>query len=200
RQEFTDRLVARTRGLRVGPGLDEETEMGPLIHPEQVERVAGYVRVGKEEGARLIFGGSPLDKGIHAAGCFFEPTIFDRVTPDMRIAQEEIFGPVLSILEVKGGIFEAIEVANDSRFGLSSSVYTRDVNAAFAAIEGIEAGITYINGPTIGAEIQLPFGGVKETGNGHREAGTAVYDVFTEWKSVYVDYSGRLQKAQIDPQ
>ena len=196
--DFTERLVARARELRVGNGLDESIEMGPLVNEGQVRTVSEYVEIGKGEGARLAIGGSPLTEGDHAKGHFFQPTIFDRVEPGMRIAQEEIFGPVLSVIEVDGGLEQAIAVCNDSRFGLSSSIYTRDVNAAFRAIDGIEAGITYVNGPTIGAEVQLPFGGVKETGNGHRESGTAVYDVFTEWKSVYVDYSGRLQKAQID--
>ena len=192
-----ERLVERARGVRIGPGLDEESEMGPLINQAQVEVVEKYVQIGKDEGAQLVAGGNRLEEGGHGKGSYFEATVFDKVTPKMRLAQEEIFGPVLSVLEVDD-LAEAIQVANDSRFGLSSSIYTQDVNAAFRAIEGIEAGITYVNGPTIGAEVQLPFGGMKETGNGHRESGTAVYDVFTEWKSVYVDYSGRLQKAQID--
>jgi len=155
------------------------------------------MEIGRQEGARVLIGGSAYDSGVCANGFFFEPTILDRVTPNMRVAQEEIFGPVLSVIEVPD-FDAAIAVLNDTRYGLSSSIYTADVNRAFRAMRDIEAGITYVNGPTIGAEVHLPFGGVKDTGNGHREAGTTVYDIFSEWKSVYVDYSGRLQKAQID--
>ena len=153
---------------------------------------SGTFALGKHEGARLLTGGSCYDTGACANGYFFEPTIFDRVRPDMRIAQEEIFGPVLSIIEVSS-FEEALQVMNGTAYGLSSSIYTRDVDRAFRAMRDIEAGITYINGPTIGAEVHLPFGGVKDTGNGHREAGTTVYDIFTEWKSICVDYSGKLQ-------
>ncbi len=195
--EFTDRLVARARALRVGNGLDPATEMGPLVNAAALEKVERYVEIGKAEGARLLCGGERARPAGAPEGHFFAPTIFDRVRPDMRIAREEIFGPVLAIIEV-GSFEEAIGVHNDTRYGLSSSIYTRDVNRAFRAIRDLEAGITYVNGPTIGAEVHLPFGGVKETGNGHREAGPQVYDVFTEWKAVYVDYSGKLQKAQID--
>ena len=145
----------------------------------------------------MLTGGTVYEEREWVDGYFYRPTVFDRVTADMRIAQEEIFGPVLSIIEVNS-FEEAIAALNSTRYGLSSSIYTRDIARAFRAMRDIEAGITYINGPTIGAEVHLPFGGVKETGNGHREAGTAVYDVFTEWKSVYIDYSGRLQRAQID--
>jgi len=145
----------------------------------------------------VLTGGAIHDSGACANGIFFQPTIFDRVKPNMRIAQEEIFGPVLSIIEI-ASFDEAIAVLNGTAYGLSSSIYTNDVTRAFRAMRDIEAGITYINGPTIGAEVHLPFGGVKDTGNGHREAGTTVYDIFTEWKSIYVDYSGKLQKAQID--
>jgi len=196
-KKLTDMLVARARGLRIGDGLDESVDMGPLINEAAREKVLGYIDVGKREGARLLTGGAIYKSGSSANGFFFEPTIFDQVKPDMRIAQEEIFGPVLSILEVNS-FEEAIEVLNSTAYGLSSSIYTQDVTRAFRAMRDIEAGITYINGPTIGAEVHLPFGGVKDTGNGHREAGTTVYDIFTEWKSVYVDYSGKLQKAQID--
>jgi len=190
-------LVARARALKIGDGLDESVDMGPLINEAAREKVLGYIDVGKREGARLLTGGSIYESGSCDNGFFFEPTIFDQVKPDMRIAQEEIFGPVLSILEVNS-FEEAIEVLNSTTYGLSSSIYTQDVTRAFRAMRDIEAGITYINGPTIGAEVHLPFGGVKDTGNGHREAGTTVYDIFSEWKSVYVDYSGKLQKAQID--
>ena len=171
--------------------------MGPLINQAAREKVLRYIEIGKQEGARLLTGGAIHDSGACANGIFFQPTIFDRVKPNMRIAQEEIFGPVLSIIEI-ASFDEAIAVLNGTAYGLSSSIYTNDVTRAFRAMRDIEAGITYINGPTIGAEVHLPFGGVKDTGNGHREAGTTVYDIFTEWKSIYVDYSGKLQKAQID--
>jgi aldehyde dehydrogenase (NAD+) len=171
--------------------------MGPLINPAAREKVERYIDVGKNEGARLLTGGALYDQGACAHGWFFQPTIFDQVTPRMRIAQEEIFGPVLSVIEVKS-FEEAVEVLNGTAYGLSSAIYTADVGRAFRAMRDLEAGITYINGPTIGAEVHLPFGGVKDTGNGHREAGTTVYDIFTEWKSIYIDYSGKLQKAQID--
>jgi alpha-ketoglutaric semialdehyde dehydrogenase len=197
KQKITDALVARAEKIKIGDGLDESVEMGPLIHEAAREKVHGYVQIGKGEGARLLTGGTIYEEGQWINGWFYRPTIFNRVAPSMRIAQEEIFGPVLSIIEV-ASFEEAIAVLNGTRYGLSSSIYTRDVARAFRALRDIEAGITYINGPTIGAEVHLPFGGVKETGNGHREAGTTVYDIFSEWKSVYVDYSGKLQKAQID--
>ncbi len=197
RQRLTDMLVARAEKIRIGDGLDESVEMGPLINHAAREKVHRYVQIGKQEGARLLTGGSIYEEGKWVDGYFYRPTIFDQVTPSMRIAQEEIFGPVLSIIEVKS-LEEAIAVLNGTPYGLSSSIYTRDVERCFRAMRDIEAGITYINGPTIGAEVHLPFGGVKDTGNGHREAGTTVYDIFSEWKSIYVDYSGKLQRAQID--
>jgi aldehyde dehydrogenase (NAD+) len=171
--------------------------MGPLINEAARQKVHRYVQIGKNEGARLLTGGAICEEKDWMDGYFYRPTVFDQVKPTMRIAQEEIFGPVLSIIEVSG-FEEAIGVLNNSDYGLSSSIYTRDVARAFRALRDIQAGITYINGPTIGAEVHLPFGGVKDTGNGHREAGTTVYDIFSEWKSVYIDYSGKLQKAQID--
>jgi aldehyde dehydrogenase (NAD+) len=197
RQKLTEMLVARAQKLKIGDGMDESVEMGPLINEAAREKVQRYIEIGKREGARLLIGGSAHQEAGCINGYFFQPTIFDQVTPSMRIAQEEIFGPVLPIIEVKG-FEEAIEVLNGTSYGLSSSIYTNDVGRAFRAIRDIEAGITYVNGPTIGAEVHLPFGGVKDTGNGHREAGTTVYDIFSEWKSIYVDYSGKLQKAQID--
>lgn len=196
-REVAERLVALASKIRVGNGLDEGVEMGPLVSKEQLETVERYVEVGKKEGAKLLCGGKRLEGGAFARGHFHAPTVFTDVKPSMRIAREEIFGPVLSVIPVKG-LDEAIAVLNDTDYGLSSSIYTKDVARAFRAIRDIEAGITYVNGPTIGAEVQLPFGGVKGTGNGHREAGSAVLDFYTEWKSIYVDYSGRLQKAQID--
>jgi len=195
--KVTDALVARAEKIRIGEGLDESVEMGPLINQAAREKVLRYIDIGKQEGARLRTGGAIYAAGNCANGYFFQPTIFDQVKLTMRIAQEEIFGPVLSIIEI-GSFEEAIAVLNGTPYGLSSSIYTNDVTRAFRAMRDIEAGITYVNGPTIGAEVHLPFGGVKDTGNGHREAGTTVYDIFTEWKSIYVDYSGKLQKAQID--
>jgi aldehyde dehydrogenase (NAD+) len=196
-KQLTDRLVARAQQLKIGNGVNGDVDVGPLINQAARDKVLRYIEIGKHEGARLLTGGSCYDTGACANGYFFEPTIFDRVRPDMRIAQEEIFGPVLSIIEVSS-FEEALQVMNGTAYGLSSSIYTRDFDRAFRAMRDIEAGTTYINGPTIGAEVHLPFGGVKDTGNGHREAGTTVYDIFTEWKSIYVDYSGKLQKAQID--
>jgi aldehyde dehydrogenase (NAD+) len=197
KKKMTDMLAARAEKITIGDGLDESVEMGPLINQAAREKVERYVTIGKDEGARLVMGGAVYDQGNCKDGWFFQPTIFDQVMPRMRIAQEEIFGPVLSIIEVKS-FEEAIDVLNGTAYGLSSAIYTADVGRAFRAMRDIEAGITYINGPTIGAEVHLPFGGVKDTGNGHREAGTTVYDIFSEWKAIYVDYSGKLQKAQID--
>jgi aldehyde dehydrogenase (NAD+) len=196
-QKFVKMLVKRTKQLRLGYGNDKGVDVGPCINEGQRETVQSYVDIGKNEGAKLLCGGMvPEGKGLEK-GCFYEPTIFVNVKPEMRIAKEEIFGPVLSVLKVRS-LEEAIDVLNNTVYGLSSSIYTQDINSAFRAIRDIKAGITYINGPTIGAEAHMPFGGVKETGNGHREGGWTVYDFFTEWKTVYVDYSGKLQKAQID--
>jgi aldehyde dehydrogenase (NAD+) len=196
-KKVTDQLVEQARKIKTGDGLDESVEMGPLINDAARQKVLRYIDIGKQEGARLLTGGAIYDTGSATNGYFFQPTIFDQVKPGMRIAQEEIFGPVLSIIEIDS-FDEAIAVLNGTDYGLSSSIYTANVARAFRAMRDIEAGITYINGPTIGAEVHLPFGGVKDTGNGHREAGTTVYDIFSEWKSIYVDYSGKLQKAQID--
>ncbi|MCA9817731.1 MAG: aldehyde dehydrogenase family protein [Candidatus Obscuribacterales bacterium] len=196
-EKFVDMFVKRAKELKVGDGLDPSVDVGPVINKDQLKSINEYVKIGQDEGAKLLFGGKILDKGDHAKGCFHEPTIFGDVKPNMRIAQEEIFGPVVALIKVNS-FEEAIEVANGTEFGLSLSMYTQDVNRAFNAITDLESGIVYVNAPTIGAEIQLPFGGVKQTGNGHREAGTTAIDQFTEWKSIYVDYSGVLQRAQID--
>ena len=195
--EFVDRYVERAKALKVGNGLDETVEMGPAINENQLKTDLSYVEIGKAEGARLKCGGHRLDKGEYQSGYFMEPTVFVDVTPKMRIAQEEIFGPVVSILACDD-LEDAIEIANGIDYGLSSALYTKDVNRAFTAMRDLDAGITYINAPTIGAEVHLPFGGVKATGNGHREGGLGAIDFFSEWKSIYVDYSDRLQKAQID--
>ncbi len=195
KDEFITRLLAKTKSLRVGNGLLPETDIGPVINKAQLDKIEKYVRIGKEEGATLLLGGNRVDPGL--PGYFFEPTIFTDVRTEMKIAQEEIFGPVLSIITVSD-LDEAIEVANNIKYGLSSAIYTENIRNAFRAIEKLEAGITYVNAPTIGAEVHLPFGGIKGTGNGFREAGTEAIKEFTEVKAVYIDYSGRLQKAQID--
>jgi aldehyde dehydrogenase (NAD+) len=195
--KFVDMLVIAANKLRCGDGLDPKTDVGPLVNEGQLKTVESYVKIGLEEGAKLVCGGERDQSPQCANGWFHRPTIFTGVTPQMRLAQEEIFGPVLSVIKV-ADMDEAIRVANGVHYGLSSSIFTRDVNRAFRAMRDIEAGITYINGATIGAECHLPFGGVKDTGNGHREGGWAVYDFFSEVKTVYVDFSGRLQKAQID--
>jgi len=195
--EFVERYVDRAKRLKVGNGLDETVDMGPAVNENQLKTDLKYVEIGKGEGAKLVCGGNRLDKGDYQYGYFMEPTVFIDVDPKMRIAQEEIFGPVVSIIACDG-LEDAIEIANGIEYGLSSSLYTKDVNKAFSAIRDLYAGITYINAPTIGAEVHLPFGGVKATGNGHREGGIGAIDFYTEWKSVYVDYSDKLQKAQID--
>ena len=197
-KKFTQKLVERAAALRVGNGADQKTEMGPVINADAVHKILGYIEVGqKEDGAKLATGGRRLDQGAHAHGYFIEPTVFTDVAPGMRIAQEEIFGPVTAVIPTNS-LDEAIEIANGVRYGLSAAIYTADVNRAFRAMNDMYTGIFYVNSSTIGAEVHLPFGGTKATGNGHREAGTQVLDIFTEWKSVYVDYSGRLQRAQID--
>jgi alpha-ketoglutaric semialdehyde dehydrogenase len=195
--EFVERLVDRAKTLKIGNGLDESIDMGPAINESQLTTDLKYVGIGKDEGAKLLCGGNRLDSGEYQHGWFMQPTVFGDVDRKMRIAQEEIFGPVVSVMPCDG-LEDAISIANDIEYGLSSSIYTRDVNRAFQAMRDLYAGITYINAPTIGAEVHLPFGGVKATGNGHREGGIGAIDFYSEWKAVYVDYSDRLQKAQID--
>ncbi len=195
--KFLEMLVDRVSKLRLGDGLLPSTEVGPCVNKGQQETVAGYVRVGLEQGAKLLTGGTIPKGSTLDGGWFYAPTVFSEVKPDHRIAKEEIFGPVLSVLKA-GSLGEAVAILNDTIYGLSSSIYTANVNDAFRAIRDIKAGITYINAPTIGAEAHMPFGGVKQTGNGHREGGWTVYDFFSEWKTVYIDYSGGLQRAQID--
>ncbi len=193
---FMEQFVARTKALTVGNGLDPKVQMGPCVNRGQLETVEKYVKIGKEDGARLLAGGSRLG-GAHARGYFHEPTIFGDCSPTMRVAREEIFGPVVSVIPV-GSLEEAIEVGNSVEYGLSASIYTQDINNAFTAMREMYTGIFYVNAPTIGAETHLPFGGTKNTGNGHREACVQALEVFSEWKSIYVDYSGTLQRAQID--
>jgi aldehyde dehydrogenase (NAD+) len=195
--QLAARLVAAAEGMRLGPGWETDTDVGPVINRAALEKIHSYTEIGTDEGADLLTGGEVATGNGLDRGFFYRPTIFGAVAPEMRIAQEEIFGPTTALIPV-GDFDEAIRVANGVRFGLSSAIFTRNVNRAFRAVRDLEAGITYVNAGTIGAEVHLPFGGTKDTGNGHREAGQAALDVFTEWKSVYVDYSGKLQKAQID--
>jgi alpha-ketoglutaric semialdehyde dehydrogenase len=195
-KEFTDKFVARAKALKIGNGLEDGIEVGPQVNEQQIETSASYCAIALGEGAKLLTGGHQLKDGPYAHGTFFEPTIFGGVTKNMRIAREEVFGPVVSLIEFST-LEEAIEIANSIDYGLSTAFYTRNVNQAFTAIRDLEAGITYINAPTIGAEVHLPFGGVKQTGNGHRE-GLGSLDFYTQWKAVYVDYSDKLQRAQID--
>lgn len=190
-------LVTRMGKLQVGNGLKPGIDMGPLVNRSQLEKVQGYVQLGLQEGAKLLAGGTALSEGEHAKGHFFAPTLFDRVAPKMRIAREEIFGPVLGVIEVQD-LDEAIAINNDVEYGLSTSIYTRDINKAQRAVHDIQTAIVYVNAGTIGSEVHLPFGGMRRTGNGHREAGQAALDTFSEWKTIYIDYSGRLQRAQID--
>ena len=196
-EQFMEMLVTRVKSLKLGDGLQPGVEVGPCVNEGQRETVQSYVDIGLKEGAKLSAGGKiPQDSSLKG-GWFYEPTIFADVKPSHRIAQEEIFGPVLSVLRTRS-LEEGVEILNGTIYGLSSSVYTTNINSAYQAIRDINAGITYINAPTIGAEAHMPFGGVKQTGNGHREGGWTVYDFFSEWKTVYVDFSGGLQRAQID--
>ena len=190
-------LCDRAGRLRLGPGLDERTEVGPLINEDALQKVEYYVGVARQDGARVLIGGERATGAGLERGWFYQPTVVTGVAPGMRVEQQEIFGPVLAVIKV-ASLDEAIRVNNDVPYGLSSSLYTRDVNAAFRAMGELDTGITYVNAPTIGAEAHLPFGGVKQTGNGHREGGWEVYDFYSETKVVYVDFSGKLQRAQID--
>ena len=191
--ELQQKLVARAEAMRIGAPWEDDTEIGPVINEAAVEKIHAYTGIGVDEGAKLLTGG----ERVEGHGYYYRPTVFAEVDPAMRIAQEEIFGPTTALIPVDS-FDEAIRAANSVEFGLSSSIFTRDVNKAFRAMRDLQTGITYINAGTTGAEVHLPFGGMKQTGNGHREAGQAALDVFTEWKSVYVDYSGKLQRAQID--
>lgn len=195
--ELEARLLAKIKHLTVGNGLNEEVKVGPIINKRGIEKIKRYIEIGVEEGARLLTGGYELIEGDLKKGNYFAPTLFTDVKGTMRIAQEEIFGPVVSLIPVKS-FQEAIEVNNCVEFGLSSSIFTQDVKKVFRAQRDLDTGIVYVNAGTTGAEIHLPFGGTKGTGNGHRDSGIQALDVFTEWRAVYVDYSGKLQRAQID--
>jgi alpha-ketoglutaric semialdehyde dehydrogenase len=197
KEEVVDRLLKAMDQLTIGDGLDPGTKVGPVVNKAALEKINHYVQIGKQEGATLVRGGNILSKAPYDKGFYFEPTLFTDVSPDMTIAQEEIFGPVISLIEVSN-LEEAIEVNNNVKFGLSSAIFSQDVNTIFKAQQLLDTGIVYINAGTTGAEIHLPFGGTKGTGNGHRDSGQAALDVYTEWKSIYVDYSGKLQRAQID--
>lgn len=196
-KEFAEKFIGRAKALKVGDGLRSETQMGPCINEQQLKTVMNYVEVGAKEGAKLATGGHRLDKGDLAHGWFHEPTVFTDCDPKMRICQEEIFGPVVALIPFDT-FDEALEIANKVQYGLSAAIYTRNVNNSFRALRDIETGIVYVNAPTIGAEVHLPFGGVKNTGNGHRESGTAALDFYSDWKTLYIDYSDKLQRAQID--
>jgi aldehyde dehydrogenase (NAD+) len=197
-KQFCKKLVNRAQALRIGNGADRAVDVGPVINAAAIEKIMSYIAIGQnEDRATLACGGHQLTKGEYAHGYYIEPTVFTDVTPDMRIAQEEIFGPVTAVIPARS-LDEAIEIANGVQYGLSAAIYTQDVNRAFHAMNDTYTGIFYVNASTIGAEVHLPFGGTKGTGNGHREAGTQVLDIFSEWKSVYIDYSGKLQRAQID--
>jgi aldehyde dehydrogenase (NAD+) len=193
---FVEKVVARARALRVGDGMDEATEMGPSVDEAQMSTVLRYMEIGRGEGARLLVGGSRLTDGPYARGWFVAPTVFDHVKPSMRIAREEIFGPVLSVIRVKS-FEEALAAANDCRYGLSSSVYSSDTNKVFRFIDAIETGIVHVNSPTMGGEAHLPFGGTKATGVGQREMGRTAIDFYTEWKTVYIDYTGQARSTKI---
>jgi acyl-CoA reductase-like NAD-dependent aldehyde dehydrogenase len=196
--QLLERIERRVKALKLGSGLEAGTDVGPLVNAGALKKVTGYMEVGRRDGELIIGGRRGTGPGLEH-GHFFEPTIFAGVAPMARIAQEEIFGPVLSVIPVEG-YPAAVTALNQIRYGLSSAIFTRDANSAFRAMRDFETGIVYINAGTIGAETHLPFGGTKETGNGHREAGHAALDTYTEWKSIYVDFSGRLQRAQIDNQ
>ncbi len=195
--EFVEKFVERAKALKVGDGLNPATDMGPCINEAQLKTVISYVEIGKNEGAKLAAGGHRLEGGGYGRGWFHEPTIFTDCDPGMRICQEEIFGPVVSVTAFDT-FDEGLRIANGVNYGLSAAIYTRNINNAFRAQRDLETGIVYVNAPTIGAETHLPFGGIKNTGNGHRESGEAALDFYSEWKTIYIDYSDRLQRAQID--
>jgi acyl-CoA reductase-like NAD-dependent aldehyde dehydrogenase len=195
--EFVAKFTERAKSLRVGDGLDASTDMGPCVNEQQLKTVMSYVEIGKNEGAKLAAGGKRIEDGDLVRGWFHQPTVFTDCDPKMRICQEEIFGPVVSVIPFDT-FDDALAIANGVQYGLSAAIYTRNVNNAFRAQRDLQTGIVYVNAPTIGAETHLPFGGIKNTGNGHRESGEAALDFYSEWKTIYIDYSDRLQRAQID--
>jgi alpha-ketoglutaric semialdehyde dehydrogenase len=195
--ELVDRVVKRAGELRLGDPRDPGVDVGPVITGSSAERIAGMVAAAVEEGATVACGGETVTIDGCDGGAFYAPTVLSGVRPGHRVAREEVFGPVLAVLEV-ADLDDALEVVNSVEYGLSAAVYSRDIATALRAVDGIDTGIVYVNAPTIGAEIPLPFGGTKHTGNGFREAGTRGIEQFSQLKTVYVDYSGRLQKAQID--
>ncbi len=195
-EEFLDLFTAAVQRLKVGDGQDEDMDVGPLVSAAQLRTVQQYADIGKREGI-LLAGGDPLEGPDHEHGHFFAPTILAGTHPTSVVAQQEIFGPVVTVIPHRG-LEDAVEICNSVQYGLSAAIYTRDVNRAYRAMRDVHTGVFYINASTIGAEVHLPFGGTKATGNGHREAGTAALELFSEWKTVYVDFSGRLQRAQID--
>ena len=197
KEDLEKRLIEEMSTLTIGNGLKDGVKVGPIINQAGMDKIESYIKIGQEEGAKLVAGGQSLKGDDYTGGFYFEPTLFTDATIDMRISQEEIFGPVVSLIPVKS-FEEAIKVNNSVMYGLSSSIFTKDVNRVFAAQRDLDTGIVYVNAGTTGAEIHLPFGGTKGTGNGHRDSGVQALDVFTEWKAVYVDYSGKLQRAQID--
>jgi aldehyde dehydrogenase (NAD+) len=194
---FTRKLVSRAGSLRLGDGLDEATEVGPVVNRAALEKIQGYVEIGRKEGAEIAVGGGRASGNGLDRGYFFQPTVFTGVLRDMRVAQEEIFGPVTDVIRCRD-LDDAIVISNGVQYGLVSAIFTADMGKAMRAMERLATGIVYLNAGTIGAEVHFPFGGTRGTGNGHREAGQAALDSYSEWKTVYMDYSGRLQKAQID--
>lgn len=197
KEELEKLVLEKMKELKIGDGLKDDIKVGPIINQAGMDKIKQYIQIGKDEGAKLLAGGNELSGKEYEGGLFFEPTVFTDATIDMRISQEEIFGPVVSLIPVKS-FEEAIETNNSVEYGLSSSIFTRDVNQVYKAQRDLDTGIVYVNAGTTGAEIHLPFGGTKGTGNGHRDSGVQALDVYTEWKAVYVDYSGKLQRAQID--
>src|SRR4029079_6537838 len=196
-EDLQARLVKAAEQLRLGPGWEDGVDVGPVINQSALDKIHSYTENGHAKGAQLCTGAEAASGNCVSDGFYYRPTIFGDVDPGMRIAQEEIFGPTTAVIKVKD-LHDALRAVNGVKYGLSSAIFTQDVNRAFRAMRDLQTGITYINAGTTGAEVHLPFGGTKETGNGHREAGQAALDVFTEWKSIYVDYSGKLQRAQID--
>ena len=194
---FSDELIGRAKALRLGNGLEPTTDVGPVVNRPALEKIERYMEIGRDEGAAIACGGSRASGNGLDSGYFFQPTVFTDVQPKMRVAQEEIFGPVTDIIRCSD-LEQAVDINNGVQYGLSSAIFTRDMSKALKAMERMTTGIVYINAGTIGAEVHLPFGGTRGTGNGHREAGQAALDSYSEWKTVYIDYSGRLQKAQID--